>query len=56
MWTSENPVSYDRSTLFEYFDLWDYDGTLIVSTIRYTSDAAKRWDVRPVSRIGMAAR
>ncbi len=39
-----------RSTLFEYFDLWDYDGTL--DRIHHTLyiKCRERWDVRPVQR------
>ena len=42
-----------RSTLFGYFELWDYDGTLdrwIASIIVYTSNVVKRSGARPVPR------
>ena len=28
LWTAKNRARYDRSTLYDYFGLWSWDGTL----------------------------
>ena len=37
-----------RSTLFDYLDLWSYDGTLIASITPYMWSAASKANARPV--------
>ena len=37
-----------KSTVYDYFDLWTYDGTLFASIIRFMSNAANKNSEKPV--------